>query len=324
MPGSTAFHARTSRARLAEEVRLLAVVRHDVNVPVPAFETDEILDFVAYRLLPGRPLYRHDLLRLPHQVQNRFAAEVAAFLEQLHAIPTTDPVDLPPRPALNSASPWQERLEVLRAEMYPYLWADQHAYIEDLFAPVLDGRLDMAYTPVLIHNDLAPYHLLADPVTGTLTGVLDFGEAGWGDPAADYAALISSYGESLVNRVLATTPDAAPLLERARFRAAYVELEWALKGVRTADPSWYLVHLGRARDAQPFRAASVNTLALPPTGRGFLSPRPRGEEMHSSAAAPERAPRLRPQGRWRAGRPVRRRAARRDRPAWPACCRRSC
>ena len=71
---------------------------------------------------------------------------------------------------------------------------------------------------------------------------------------ADYAALISGYGESFVARLIAVEPAIAAHLERARFRAAFIELEWALKGVRTVNPEWYLVHLGRARDNRPFGA----------------------------------------------------------------------
>ena len=252
-----------SRARLGDEARLLALVRRYVNVAVPEFAVDDAPEFVAYRLLPGRPLYRHDLLRLPDAAQDRFAAGLAAFLRELHAIPPTAFPDagLPPAPPPpRSPLPWDERLAAIRAELFPHLWADQHAAIADLFAPVLDGRLDMGYSPALIHNDLATYHLLTDPATTALTGVLDFGEAGWGDPAADIAALISGYGESFVARLIAAEPAIAAHLERARFRAAYLELEWALKGVRTGDPGWYLVHLGRARDSRP-----------------FMSPRPSGE-----------------------------------------------
>jgi aminoglycoside 2''-phosphotransferase len=248
-----------SRARLHEEARLLAVVRRYVNVAVPDFIADEARPFVAYRLLPGRPLYRHDLLRRPTAAQDRFAAGLAAFLRDLHAIPdrALTNAGLPPAPPPpRSPALWQDRLAAIRAELFPHLWADQHAAIEDLFAPVLDGRLDMTYQPALIHNDLASYHLLVGD-NGQLTGVLDFGEAGWGDPAADYAALISGYGESFVARLLQTDPTIAAHLERARFRAAYIELEWALKGIRTGDPSWFLVHLGRARDSRPFGALSL-------------------------------------------------------------------
>lgn len=248
-----------SRQRLNEEAALLAVVSRYVNIRVPEFTVKAALDFVAYRLLPGRPLYRHDLLRLPAGAQNRFAADLAAFLHDLHTIPASalaeaiPPAPQPPR----SPAPWREHLASLRTTLYPHLWADQHAAIEDLFAPVLDGRLDMTYPPALIHNDLAAYHLLADTMTGKLSGVLDFGEAGWGDPAADYALLINTYGESFLRRMMAADPAIAAHLERARFRAAYLELEWALKGVQTGDPNWYLVHVGRARDSRPFGVAYV-------------------------------------------------------------------
>jgi aminoglycoside 2''-phosphotransferase len=246
-----------SRARLGEEARLLAVVRNYVNTPIPDFIADEARPFVAYRLLPGRPLYRHDLLRLPDAAQDRFAADLATFLRDLHAIPA-DALALaalpPAPPPPGSPAFWRDHLAAIRAELFPHLWGDQQAAIEDLFAPVLDGRLDMTYPPALIHNDLASYHLLVGD-NGQLTGVLDFGEAGWGDAAADYAALISGFGESFVARLIAVDPTIAAHLERARFRAAYIELEWALKGVRTGDPSWFLVHLGRARDSRPFGAS---------------------------------------------------------------------
>jgi aminoglycoside phosphotransferase (APT) family kinase protein len=45
------------------------------------------------------------------------------------------------------------------------------------------------FTPALVHADLAPEHLLADPVTTRLTGVIDFEDAQIGDPAIDFAGL---------------------------------------------------------------------------------------------------------------------------------------
>lgn len=242
---------------LRREAAVLDLARRRVRAPLPDFRIDEATGFVAYRLLPGRPLYRHLLLRLDVYAQDRFAAELGEFLRDLHASPASEATaaglgDPPPAPP---ADLWPERLAAIRETLYPYLWADQHAYVEDLFAPVLDDRLDMAaYRPAIIHNDLASYHILVDPDDGRLTGVLDFGEAGWGDPAADLGILINTYGESFVRRMAPVYPELPDLLERARFRAAYIELEWALKGAQTANLEWTLVHLGRARDSLPFGA----------------------------------------------------------------------
>jgi hypothetical protein len=41
-------------------------------------------------------------------------------------------------------------------------------------------------------------------------------------------------------------------LDRARFVAGMVELQWVLGGMRSNDPTWFACHLGRARDILPF------------------------------------------------------------------------
>lgn len=245
--------SQTSRANLRAESDLLAVAGRHLTTATPQFTFSDDDEMVVYTLIPGRPTYRHDLLRLPVSVQEHFAADVGSFLKELHAIPAEALATVDLAVVQLTAAGWHGRLDTIRRDLYPYLWADQQGWIEDLFAPVIDDRLDMtAYEPCLIHNDLATYHLLSDPSSGELCGVLDFGSAQWGDPAADIATLISAYGESFLKFMTATYPLAADLLERARVLAGYLELEWALKGLAGREPEWYLVHLGRARDMRPF------------------------------------------------------------------------
>jgi aminoglycoside 2''-phosphotransferase len=74
---------------LAHEAQVLAVVRRHVDVAVPVFEHQEP-DFVAYRLIRGRPLYGHDLVQLGDREQDRLAEQLATFLRQLHAIPRAE------------------------------------------------------------------------------------------------------------------------------------------------------------------------------------------------------------------------------------------
>ncbi len=242
-----------ARDLLAREVQTLAAVRDRVDLAVPHFLLCG--DGVRYRLLPGRPLYRHDLLRQDEATQQRIAGQLGAFLRQLHAIPPAAVSHLAPDgPAMpNAQARWRQRFEEVQAELYPYLWADQRAWIEQLFQPVLDGSLRFDGVGLaLIHNDLASYHLLCDAQTWNLTGVIDFGVARLGDPADDLGILISTYGESFVQRMAATYPLDASALNRARFRAGEIDLQWALAGVRSKDPAWFLVHLGRARDVSPY------------------------------------------------------------------------
>ncbi len=244
-------HAKTL---LAYETQLLYVIARHVTVPVPHIErcTDT---YMHYRFVPGIPLYRHTLLRADAAMQDLLAHELATFLQQLHAIPLSD-VPIPP---WQSATPpesrrafYEQRLAALEQQVYPLLWADQKAWISDLFAPVRDGSVNLDdFTPVLIHRDLAAYHILYTPQTGHLAGVIDYGTAGAGDAAVDWGCLINTYGEQFVRRMHQVYPIPQSTIDRARFFAGAIELEWALGGIQSHDMSLLLVHLGRARDSLP-------------------------------------------------------------------------
>jgi aminoglycoside 2''-phosphotransferase len=148
-------------------------------------------------------------------------------------------------------------------ELFPLLWNDQRAWVAHHFAPLLDGRLRLAHHPVLIHGDLAQYHILYDVATGHLTGVIDFGTAGVGDPAVDFGLIISMYGESFLRRAARTYPAIGEALDRARFLAGTLELQWALAGIRSGDRSWFVAHIGRARDACPIGSAWSDAVVHP-------------------------------------------------------------
>ena len=251
--------AKTAQATalLDYERRLLPIIERQVTLPVPHIDLWSET-FLHYRLVPGVPLYRHVLLRSDETTQAALAHALATFLRQLHAIPLTEVPTLPQHadvPPVSRRERYERRLQDLEQVVYPYLWADQKAWIEDLFAPVLDGRVDLdAFGAVLTHRDLAAYHILHDPQAGQLTGVIDFGTAGAGDAAVDWACLINTYGETFVQRMARTYPLDQATVDRARFLAGALELEWALGGVQGNDVSLLLVHLGRARDSRPLLA----------------------------------------------------------------------
>lgn len=241
------------RERLRREAGVLEVIRRHVHAGVPHFEkqTD---DFTVHRFLAGQPLYNHELLRLSSAAQDRLAEQLAEFLVQLHGIPDAELKQA----GLLTAAPEDRTVyylnlwEEIRAEVYPHLWKDQKAWVEQLFRPLLGGSLAMtACQPVLTHNDLAPYHILYQPEPPGLRAVLDFGEAGPGDVADDFALLINIYGESFLERMGRFDPRIGDTIDRARFMAGAIELIWALDGVRHKSLDWFLVHLGRSRDVKP-------------------------------------------------------------------------
>jgi aminoglycoside 2''-phosphotransferase len=248
--------AKSERAQalLAYETQLLQVIERHVTVPVPHIESCNET-YMRYRFVPGTPLYRHTLLRADAAIQDRLAHQLATFLQQFHAIPLSDVPKPPWQPAAPPESRrafYERHLADLEQHVYPLLWADQKDWISDLFAPVRDGRVDLDdFLPVLIHRDLAAYHILHTPQTGDLTGVIDYGTAGAGDAATDWGCLINTYGEQFVRRMHQVYPIPQATIDRARFLAGALELEWALGGIQSKDISLLLVHLGRARDSLP-------------------------------------------------------------------------
>jgi aminoglycoside 2''-phosphotransferase len=139
----------------------------------------------------------------------------------------------------------------IERELFPFLWAHQKTWVRRLFEPLLRGQIPLQYEPVLIHGDLGVYHILYDPTLQRINGVIDFGTAGLGDAAIDYACIIQALGESFLQRLARFYPLITGALDRAHFRAGALELEWALHGIRSNDPSWWLAHIGGARDAMP-------------------------------------------------------------------------
>ena len=82
-----------------------------------------------------------------------------------------------------------------------------------------------------------------------MSGIIDFGTAGLGDPASDMAVLLSNYGESMVRAIY---PGLTHLMDRARFIAGTAMLQWALAGVQNQDTEMLLAHIGQsALDFKP-------------------------------------------------------------------------
>lgn len=243
-----------SKPLMLHEAKVLDLVRAHVDVLVPRLE---LLgdDVCRYPFLAGTPLSRHTVLRWRERERAAALEAVVRFVAELHAIPTTEATaaGIGPSDTNRDASWWRTFYADLRTTLYPLLMRQQRDYVDDLFAPVLDGSLSFEHHPTLVHGDLASYHLLVDPREHRLSAVLDFGTAGIGDPAVDVATLLHVYGESLIApHVHALSNLDESTLQRARFWCATLDLQLALLGLLHNDPSLLVAHIGgAARDLLP-------------------------------------------------------------------------
>jgi aminoglycoside 2''-phosphotransferase len=191
-------------------------------------------------------------LALDEPTRQAIAEQLGRFLEAMHNLPLTEEMraGIPPTPAPCRRDDWLNLRDRVREHVYPLLLDHQRQWAERLFDHVLEDEHTFEYTPLLVHGDLGPYHLLFDAVTRRVSSIIDFGTAGLGDPATDLGMLIKAYGEKLVGRMVGVYPGLAELLPRARFYAQAIELQWVLLGLETEETFWFTAHLGGARDLE--------------------------------------------------------------------------
>ncbi|MEU7867503.1 phosphotransferase [Dactylosporangium sp. NPDC049140] len=212
------FPADPDALDVAREARLLrevaAVLDGIAAVPEPAFAAEGAL---GYRLLPGVPL-----MLLPPQDLGDIPATLGAALRALHAQPV-------------------ERFEVGRDAGPPAQWLEEARELAaGLELPEAAWFLEQEPPPpgretVFSHNDLGAEHVLVDPQTRTVTGLIDWSDAAICDPAYDYGLLLRDLGP-------AAPPAPAGLGERALFYArcgliedlAYGEPAYVAKSRRQA------------------------------------------------------------------------------------------
>jgi len=233
---------------LKVESRILDLIRShvSVNVPTPLYHDEEC---VVYPFLDGEPLLQERIMALKESTKKQISEELGKFLFSLHTIDISGAKEKPP-PTLAPVTRqrWLDIHSRVKETVYPLLWKHQVNWAEHLLNSMLENPQSFEYNPSLIHGDLRPYHILIDSQSCKVTGVIDFGVAGIGDPASDLGTLINSYGESFVSKMKNSYPSLEEYLPRARFYAQSIELHWVLLGLELGENFWFAAHLGCARD----------------------------------------------------------------------------
>ena len=238
--------ARTKVAPLARETRLLRAIGSSLPtevrrlLPIPDLAGD---GWTLHRHLPGLPTSRRDLQALPASQRARLLAEMGDLLHTLHTLPL--PTDLPAADTAHTPDQWDALRQRAEAHLFPLL---SRKLADDLrwTLSALDAASPRLARTGLIHDDLHPAHILHDPASGRLTGLLDFGRSGCGAPAVDAAGLLYNWGSGLLTEL--AYPGLVDHLPQARALARTYELQWALEGIERQDIRWLLYALGAAKD----------------------------------------------------------------------------
>lgn len=120
---------------------------------------------------------------LPPSVRDTYAEPLGAFLAALHR---DAPDDAPLNPYRGTAPSGRsaavgERLALLARDGHPASVVDHLTRLWD------DGVAAKPFSgePVWLHGDPHPHNVVAEPATGRIVAVIDFGDITCGDPASD-------------------------------------------------------------------------------------------------------------------------------------------
>jgi aminoglycoside 2''-phosphotransferase len=200
-----------AQGSVSTELALLPRLAPRLPVAVPRPEhiarREGQLVFSAYRALEGAPLSDAALSTLSPSARERALDELAVLINAVHRIPAA------------CARAAGVSFELLKGAYH----AAQEGLERELPAGMLDpselaciARQRRAFEhvqprpfmPVLLHSDIKPSHLLHDPSSGALTGLLDWGDASLGHSDFDLAIIGAFCGSHTLQGLLDRLDDA--------------------------------------------------------------------------------------------------------------------
>lgn len=200
--------------------------------------------FVGYPKIQGISLTAERLRGLSGEDQARCAADLAVFLRGMHCFPLDAarqagiPVCAYPFAATedgltDGTAEEQYRHALERILSYTLLDQAMRDFCQRIVAEHLEGAPAEVVPLALLHGEVSSDHLLIDPATRRLTGVIDFNGAIIGDPVRDLLYLYEDYGVVFLVSILDHYPiaDRPRLLAKLHFFHAWhtvLRLLWAL------------------------------------------------------------------------------------------------
>lgn len=193
-PPRDAVYVFYERQMMRQEPELHALLRAQTEIPVPeVFGFDNSLtlverDYILMSWLPGRPLTEMGQVDFDHVLR-----QIGRYLRQAHALRGEQYGYVGAHRPMEPQGSWVEAFEVMWQKLVDdvaavgYYDEEERAFLLTLFAQYR-SFFDRPLAASLLHMDVWHQNILVD-AQGTVTGLLDWDRALWGDPEIEFAVL---------------------------------------------------------------------------------------------------------------------------------------
>ncbi len=209
-------------------------------------------EFGGYPLIKGRKMTRQRFSALTRKERRAVISQLASFLTTLHSVPAnTIPAqkdNKASRPELYAARYWKERRRVIASAVFPKLLKRL-----DAFFSVYAEKTNSAPHRTIIHRDLRDEHVLLNPQSRRISGIIDFGDATIGDPAFDFTWLWE-YGKETAEEIYRKYrgPKDAEFLKRSHAHYLRWMADEFYYAIKNRKPALQQYHAGILAKNLPF------------------------------------------------------------------------
>lgn len=194
------------RENLAKEIAALPILQTKLEIQIPNFVyIGRNNSFVGYQKIDGEFLTKELFYSLNQNEQQQILNSLADFLTTVH----NQDVEIYQKCGIETQdfrATYAEYFKTIKTEVFALFSNEDCRYISEQFKLYLERDENFSYQPVLLHNDFSGDHILVDPATKDLSGVIDFGDISIGDADYDLMYFLDDFGEDFVKSFLKFYP----------------------------------------------------------------------------------------------------------------------
>jgi|SRR6185437_15952050 len=220
--------SKEAKVQMQREIVALPIIKPYLNVQIPEFKfIPPNNNYAGHKIIHGTPLTAEIYNSLKKKTRESIQHSIGNFLLQLHHIDLSLLKDCNLE-TMNLKEEYAENFEEAQNFIYPDISKTKRKTITQLFTNYLGDAENFKYAQALIHGDFSKDHILIDTanqhpperaIRAGITGIIDFGDIAFGDPAYDFMYLLDEFGEDFLHGIfkIYKPPDKNKLMRKLIF-----------------------------------------------------------------------------------------------------------